>query len=86
MQRGSSKRMPARQRVAWHIRRQREVLGISQEELAGRAGLHRTYVGSVERAERNVSVDNIERLARALGLDVADLLTVPNLHATSAAG
>ena len=38
------------------------------------AGLHRTYVGSIERAERNVSIDNIERLAGALGLDVVDLL------------
>lgn len=77
MKTGLPKQIPARQRVAWHIRRQREVLGISQEELAGRAGLHRTYVGSVERAERNVSVDNIERLARALGLDVVDLLALP---------
>jgi transcriptional regulator with XRE-family HTH domain len=38
-------------------------------------GLHRTYVGSIERAERNVSLDNIERLASALRLDICDLLS-----------
>jgi transcriptional regulator with XRE-family HTH domain len=48
---------------------------MSQDELAYRAGLHRTYVGSVERAERNVSIDNIERLAVALGASPASLLT-----------
>jgi transcriptional regulator with XRE-family HTH domain len=48
--------------------------GISQEALASLAGLHRTYVGSVERAERNVSIDNIERLARALEVTIADLV------------
>jgi transcriptional regulator with XRE-family HTH domain len=37
--------------------------------------LHRTYVGGIERGERNVSIDNIERIARALDLDVVDLLT-----------
>jgi DNA-binding XRE family transcriptional regulator len=47
--------------------------GLSQEALADRAGLHWTYVGSVERGERNVSVDNICRLAWALGVDVPDL-------------
>jgi len=52
----------------------RKKLGISQEALADLAGLHRTYVGSIERGERNVSIDNIERLARALGQDVLDLL------------
>lgn len=38
------------------------------------AGVHRTYLGSVERAERNVSIDNIEQLALALGIDISDLL------------
>ena len=47
---------------------------ISQEELAGLAGLHRTFVGSVERGERNVSIDNIEKLAKALNVSVVDLL------------
>ena len=46
--------------------------GYSQEELAGRAKLHRTYVGSVERGERNVSLVNLDRLAKALGVNVGD--------------
>jgi transcriptional regulator with XRE-family HTH domain len=52
----------------------RQAAGISQEELAGRAGLHRTYISSVERAKRNVSLENIFVLARALGADPRDLL------------
>jgi len=64
----------ARQRLAANIRSARKELGISQEELADLAGLHRTYVGSIERGERNVSIDNIERLATTLQLDVVDLL------------
>jgi transcriptional regulator with XRE-family HTH domain len=48
---------------------------LSQEALADLVGLHRTYVGSVERSERNVSLDNIERLAAALGVDIAELLS-----------
>ncbi len=48
--------------------------GWSQEELGKRAGLHRTYIGSIERHERNVSLLNVERIARALGVGVKDLL------------
>jgi transcriptional regulator with XRE-family HTH domain len=48
--------------------------GISQEELGDLAQLHRTYVGSIERQERNVSLDNVERLAAALKVDIVDLL------------
>lgn len=48
--------------------------GISQETLAELAGLHRTYVGSVERGERNIAVDNMEALAAALQLDISELL------------
>jgi transcriptional regulator with XRE-family HTH domain len=64
----------ARIALAKNIRRLRATRGISQEGLADLAGLHRTYVGSVERSERNVSIDNIEKLAIALGVEPSDLL------------
>jgi transcriptional regulator with XRE-family HTH domain len=64
----------ARIRLAANLREARKRLDISQEELADRAGINRTFVGSVERRERNISLDNIERLAVALGMDVAELL------------
>lgn len=57
-----------------NLRRQRKAMGISQEDLADKAGLHRTYIGSVERGERNVSIDNIERLANAVASTVQQLL------------
>lgn len=68
----------ARKRVAHHLRTARQALGLSQEELAHRAQLHRTYVGSVERAERNISIDSVERLAAALGVDVGRLVAPLN--------
>ena len=64
----------ARQIFATNLRKARLSLGISQEELAELADLHRTYVGSVERGERNISIDNMERLAKALQLKIVDLL------------
>lgn len=57
------------------VRARREALGLSQERLAEQAGLHRNYVGSVERGERNVALLNITKLARALEMDPADLVT-----------
>jgi transcriptional regulator with XRE-family HTH domain len=65
----------ARKVFASRLRQIRQVKGLSQEELADRAGLHRTYVGSVERGERNISIDNIECLANALEIDIIELLT-----------
>jgi len=61
--------------LARSIRLRRTALGISQEALADLCGLHRTYVGGVERAERNVSVDNIEKLAKALNIEASVLLS-----------
>ncbi len=46
----------------------------SQEELARRADLHRTYIGAIERHERNVSLVNVERIAKALKVNIKDLL------------
>jgi len=64
----------ARRIFAENLRKARRMKGLSQEHLAELANLHRTYVGSVERAERNVSIDNMERLAAALGLSLPSLL------------
>lgn len=63
----------ARTRLGVRLRELRLAKGLSQEALAESSGLHRTYVGSIERAERNVSIDNIERLAEALGVKIRDL-------------
>jgi transcriptional regulator with XRE-family HTH domain len=64
----------ARRIFSQRLRQIRQNKGLSQEELADLAGLHRTYVGSVERCERNISIDNMERLAKALDVDITDLL------------
>lgn len=66
---------PSRDTLARNLRLLRGERGLSQEALADLAGLHRTYVGSIERSERNVSLDNIHRLAACLDVTVARLLT-----------
>jgi transcriptional regulator with XRE-family HTH domain len=53
----------------------REQLGISQEALADKCSLHRTYVGLIERGERNLSLSTVETLAAGLGVAVAELFT-----------
>lgn len=60
--------------LAKNVRLIRNRLGLSQEQLANESGLHRTYIGSIERGERNVSVDNIEKIARALNVKATVLL------------
>jgi transcriptional regulator with XRE-family HTH domain len=59
---------------AENVRKKRLELGLSQEALAEIAGVHRTYVGMLERAEKNVTIYNIERLAAALQAEPFELL------------
>lgn len=61
--------------LADNVRAYRKSKNISQEELAHMCGLHRTYVGSVERGERNVTLSTLEILAAVLGVSVPELLT-----------
>ena len=65
----------ARQRFAANLKEQRLAKGLSQEDLADLCGLHRTYVGSVERGERNISIRNIAKMALALGVSMGVLVT-----------
>ena len=64
----------ARRRIAENVRRLRKERGLSQEEMAELANFHRTYVSQLERCITNISVDGLERLSNALGVDVLDLL------------
>lgn len=61
--------------LAENIKTFRREKGLSQEELAEQCGLHRTYIGSVERHERNVTLSTLEVLASTLGVTVPDLLS-----------
>lgn len=61
-------------RFGSRVRAERERLGVSQEELAARAGMHRTYLGGVERGERNIGLLNVLRIARAMGIAPSELL------------
>ena len=56
------------------VKRYRKEKGFSQEELADLCSLHRTYIGSIERGERNISLNNVEKIANALGVPVANLI------------
>lgn len=56
------------------VRRRRVTLGLSQEELAGRAGLDRTYISGVERGVRNPTIRTAKKIADALGVSLGDLL------------
>lgn len=57
-----------------NVREQRTRLGLTQEELASRAGVHRTYVGMIERAEKNITLENIEKFANALEIPLDKLM------------
>lgn len=54
------------------VREERLKRSWSQEELAAKAGVHRTYVGMIERAEKNITLENIEKITKALGVKISD--------------
>ena len=70
-----ARRPSHRERFGTRIRDLRTARGLTQETLAEASGLHRNYIGGIERGERNVGLDNIYVLAKALGVTVADLFT-----------
>ena len=57
------------------VRKERIKQGLSQEELATKAGVHRTYIGMIERAEKNITLENIEKLCKALNLRLKDIFS-----------
>lgn len=62
------------QKFGQQVREERLKLGLSQEELAVKTGVHRTYIGMIERAEKNITLLNIEKIAKALNIPVKELL------------
>jgi len=60
--------------VGFNIRKIREEKGLTQEKLAALADLHRAYVGQIERGEKNIGLKNLERIAKALKVNIKDLL------------
>jgi transcriptional regulator with XRE-family HTH domain len=66
--------MDVRERLGFNLQRLRREKGLSQEELADRAGIHQTYLSGVERGRRNPTVTVLQRIAEALDADIADLV------------
>jgi transcriptional regulator with XRE-family HTH domain len=66
--------MDVRQRLACNLRRLREQKGLSQEKFAFEANIHRTYVSDLERGMRNPTITVVEKLAKALGVSLGELL------------
>jgi len=62
-----------RERFGFAVKMRREELGLTQEDLADRAGIHRTYLSDIERGSRNVGMINLERIAVALTMSLSDL-------------
>jgi transcriptional regulator with XRE-family HTH domain len=60
------------------VRELRKEKGLSQEELSFKADLHRTYIGMIERAEKNITLINIEKIAKALDISINDLMDFKN--------
>ena len=66
-------RPDVRERFGFAVKARREELGLTQEDLAERAGIHRTYLSDIERGGRNVSLINIEKVAEALSMPISEL-------------
>ena len=60
--------------IGFRIRERRQALGFTQEDLAAKTHLHRTYIGSVERGERNLSILNLRQIAKSLRTTISELL------------
>jgi len=66
-------KMTAREFFAKRVRELRAERGWSQDDLADAAGLHRTYIGTIERAEQSVGLDNVEKIAKAFKVSIYEL-------------
>ncbi len=64
------------EKVGFNIRRIREERGLTQEKLAELSDLHRAYIGQIERGEKNIGLKNLERIAKALNINIRVLLDV----------
>jgi transcriptional regulator with XRE-family HTH domain len=62
--------------VGFRIREVRQEQGLSQEKLAALAGLHRAYIGQIERGEKNIGLKNLEKIAKALNVDIRVLVDI----------
>ncbi|MBZ9699274.1 MULTISPECIES: helix-turn-helix domain-containing protein [unclassified Mesorhizobium] len=74
--------MEIREVFARNLRRHRQSAGLSQEELAHRAEVDRTYISALERSIYGATIDVVDKLAKVLGIEAADLLKRPPLRAT----
>jgi transcriptional regulator with XRE-family HTH domain len=70
---GKRARPDIRERFGFALKDRREALGLTQEEFAERASIHRSYISDIERGTRNVSLINIERVAAALSMRISEL-------------
>ncbi len=73
---GKRARADIRERFGFAVKDRREALGLTQEEFAERAGIHRTYLSDIERGMRNVSLINIERVASGLSMKISELFVL----------
>lgn len=79
---GKRARSDIRERFGDAVRTRREQLGLTQEDLADKAGIHRTYLSDIERGSRNLSLINIERVASALDLPLSELFRLVETKAS----